>query len=128
MIPDTFTCGRRTGMFSTARSVKDTDTWKNRDGYDACSYCGSIRPDKLLEAIEAETVEIGATDKNYKIYVSGSDFRNAKFYFQHFYDGDTLQIIEGYADRFVKAWKGNKIKFQGGIEFYRIPFFIKTKG
>lgn len=42
--------------------------WKG-DG--TCSYCGSMRPDTLLEAIEAGSVTLGATDKNYKLYVKG---------------------------------------------------------
>lgn len=35
-----------------------------------CSYCGSLNPDILFAAIEAGTAELGATDKNYKLYVT----------------------------------------------------------
>jgi hypothetical protein len=34
-----------------------------------CSYCGSISPEMLFAAIEAGTAVLGATDKNYKLYV-----------------------------------------------------------
>jgi hypothetical protein len=48
--------------------------WRD-DG--TCSYCGSLRPETLLEAIEAGSVELGATDKNYKLYVEGLPDPNA---------------------------------------------------
>lgn len=41
--------------------------WRD-DG--TCSYCGSLNPDILFAAIEAGTAELGATDKNYKLYVT----------------------------------------------------------
>lgn len=34
-----------------------------------CSYCGSLKPDILLAAIEDGSAILGATDKNYKLYV-----------------------------------------------------------
>lgn len=38
---------------------------------DTCSYCGSLKPEILLKAIEEGTALLGATDKNYKLYVGG---------------------------------------------------------
>jgi len=61
-----FLCARR-GEGTFMRD--DTkDFWRKRDGYRACSYCGSMHPDDLFEAIDAGA-HIGGTDKNYKIYV-----------------------------------------------------------
>lgn len=37
-----------------------------------CSYCGSFNPEALMERIEAGTVELGPTDKNYKVYVKNN--------------------------------------------------------
>lgn len=44
------------------------DDWHARDGYLACSYCGSMHPDDFFQAIEDGHMIIG-TDKNYKVYV-----------------------------------------------------------
>lgn len=46
-----------------------TSEWRERDGYRACTYCGSMHPEDLFKAIDAGTCEISGTDKNYKIYV-----------------------------------------------------------
>lgn len=43
-------------------------SWRMRDGYRACGYCGSMHPDDLFTAIDAGAMITG-TDKNYKIYV-----------------------------------------------------------
>lgn len=40
--------------------------WRD-DG--TCSYCGSLNPDTLMERLEAGDIEVGPTDKSYKIYV-----------------------------------------------------------
>ena len=60
------------------------DTHWREDG--TCSYCGSINTDQLFKAIE-DGVEIGPTDKSYKIYLNGKDAPivsgACKFYFQH---------------------------------------------
>lgn len=118
------------------------DSWRP-DG--TCSYCGSIDPDDLMERLEAGTVQIGATDKSYKIYVSndgGEPFFQthrtddkpfsgwdsplhtwvtqetsmAKFYFQHL---SKEQMI-----RFIELLNEGRIKFSGGIGFYVKPYFI----
>ena len=96
-------------------------TWRDDD---TCSYCGSLNPDTLMSRIEAGDVEIGPTDKNYKIYVSnsgGEDFKQTyrncpedsnctgpddcthwvtretsrtKFYFQHLSEEQMIRFIE----------------------------------
>jgi hypothetical protein len=70
----THTCPRRgeTGMdrddtpFRGAGS--NLDDWYDREGYRVCSYCGSMHPDDLMEAVRNGS-EIGPTDKSYKFYV-----------------------------------------------------------
>lgn len=60
-------CGRRDDAYSTL--VYDgADEWREHDGYPICSYCGSLSPEALFAAIE-QGVELGPTDKNYKMYV-----------------------------------------------------------
>jgi hypothetical protein len=59
-----FTCGRQ------GESLPGLNTpgayW---DDQGKCSYCGSLKPDIVLMAIENGTAILGATDKNYKLYV-----------------------------------------------------------
>lgn len=57
-------CPRRTeGMGITDPSE---DHWHDDR---TCSYCGSLSPDALFEAIRDGRATLGATDKNYKVYV-----------------------------------------------------------
>lgn len=46
--------------------MKRPDTW--REG-GSCSYCGSLNPETFMARLEAGDVEVGPTDKNYKVYV-----------------------------------------------------------
>jgi hypothetical protein len=73
---DTFYCPRRDDMlswlgkfspiFDPAR--EGTDTWRTLHSKEpSCSYCGSIKPERLFQIIE-EGGEIGPTDKGYKFY------------------------------------------------------------
>lgn len=126
---DGFTCGRRVAMglddtdSPFVMAGQNIDTWGD-DG--TCSFCGSLKPEVVLNHIDAGDVEIGATDKNYKIYVGGAGL-SGKFYFHHFYnynDGKPGQLIIEFANRFMKAWKEKRLKFQGGYEFYVKPMFL----
>lgn len=54
-----------------AESFKDGTKeaiWSKEGGYLSCSWCGSIHPDVLFDAIE-KGFEVEPTDKNYKLYV-----------------------------------------------------------
>jgi hypothetical protein len=109
-----------------------------------CQYCGSMNPDTFMARVEAGTVLLGPTDKNYKVYVrnNGGDgfkqtFRNCppsaactpencahwvtrdhdnqKFYFEH------LSVDQ--RKRFVELFNAQKLQFDGG-SFYTLPFFM----
>lgn len=114
---------------------------------ESCSYCGSLNPDYLMSRIEAGTVQLGPTDKNYKVYVTndggeafkqtyrgpdcpGGDDPNkwvwtmrelgmVKFYFQHF--------TEEQKKRFVQLMNEKKLKIQEPGHFYRLPFFCQRQ-
>lgn len=58
-------CPRRSESVFGLRKEK-ADTWREDD---TCSYCGSVNPDTLMTRLEAGDIEIGPTDKSYKIYV-----------------------------------------------------------
>lgn len=69
-----FTCPRRIadGMADPGSMFKhagvDLDTYQKRDGHKHCSYCGSLSGVEFLAAVEAG-VEVGPTDKSYKLYM-----------------------------------------------------------
>lgn len=66
------TCGRRAenGMDNPNSplrgSGRDLDTYRDDN---TCSYCGSFNPDTLMQRLEVGDVELGPTDKNYKVYL-----------------------------------------------------------
>jgi hypothetical protein len=109
-----------------------------------CQYCGSINPDVFMARIEAGTVELGPTDKSYKVYVVGEGFQQSfrdcpkdakctgpddcthwvtrphshmKFYFEH--------LSFEQRSRFVDLFNEKKLKFEGGEGFYVLPFFMR---
>jgi len=110
-------------------------TWREDDG--SCSYCGSVNPDVLMERLEAGTVEVGPTDKSYKIYLTpldGKEFKQAygdgegnivvrdhpqaKFYFQHLSDEQQT--------RFIELLNEKKIVIGMPGHFYVLPYFCTT--
>ena len=83
-----------------------------------CGYCNSLMQDEFMALLEAGTIQLGATDKNYKVYVHGHPKLSfCKFYFQH--------LTEDQKKRFVVLLNERKIKFQGDIAFYILPFFME---
>jgi hypothetical protein len=114
----------------------------------SCGYCGSVLGDEFMARVEAGTVELGATDKNYKAYLRNSggpafkqSYRDCpkgavctgpkdcthwvmretdqtKFYFQHLSDAQKT--------RFVELLNERKVKFEGGEYFYVMPYFIAS--
>lgn len=69
-------CPRRSELGNTSMfKLPEEDAWRDDPaGFRRCSYCGSMHPDDLFAFIEAG-VELGPTDKNYKVYVSPPDAR-----------------------------------------------------
>lgn len=58
-------CPRQTHEAVLPAQRQHVSHWRE-DG--TCSYCGSISPDRLFQAIE-DGAELGPTDKSYKVYV-----------------------------------------------------------
>lgn len=141
---ETFHCPRGPGPGTPYKAPFDgVATWRE-DG--RCSYCGSIKPERLFECIEAGA-EITPTDKNYKIYVDSTEaapltmtYRNCpkdatctgpndcthwvteptsrgKFYFQH--------LDEAGMNRFIEMLNAKRMKFAYPGYFYVPPFFIR---
>lgn len=66
-------CPRRNeSPFGMRDSEPRPDTWRQRDGIRACSYCGSVHPDDFFAALGAGN-EVGPTDKSYKVYIKIAD-------------------------------------------------------
>ena len=114
----------------------------------ACSYCGSLDPATFMSRLEAGTIQLGSTDKSYKVYAHNSGgepflqtYRNcpraqpcqgpdqcshwvtreidvAKFYFQH--------LDQNQRGRFVELLNANRANFVRGLGFYVQPFFCKA--
>lgn len=83
------TCGRRMNDFGPFTRAENLDHWKKEGGFRICSFCGSIHPDDLIEAIKKDGFKIiGRTDKNYKWYINDTK----KYYRQH----DTPEFINAY--------------------------------
>jgi hypothetical protein len=117
-----FLCPRRgevggAGVFKFPTS----DRWRGDDN--TCSYCGSLNQDWLMDRLEAGTIELGPTDKNYKVYVenAGGEPFNVhgapKFYFPH--------LSKAQRQRFVEMLNEKKIKIGAPGHFYVLPFFVK---
>lgn len=113
---------------------------------DTCSYCGSLNPATFMARLEIGDIELGPTDKNYKVYVKnhgGATFKQTyrdcptidtckgpgtcthwvtreveetKFYFQH------LSVDQ--KKRFVELLNEKKLKIGMPGHFYTSPFFI----
>lgn len=67
---------------------------QNLDHYDhrGCSYCGSMDPEKFMQAVR-DGVEVGPTDKSYKVYVGGA---GQKFYTAHFAPEQAIEFRDLY--------------------------------
>ena len=96
-------------IFDSAR--EGTDKYVNG----GCSYCGSMPPSEFFDRID-QGVEIGPTDKGYKVYVEG----RRKFYFQHL-DADGRQ-------RFIDLVNDGRVSFGYPGHLYVLPYFTRTGG
>lgn len=52
----------------------------------SCQYCGSMHPDDFMARVEAGTASLGATDKNYKVYVANAGGDSFKQTYRDCYD------------------------------------------
>lgn len=139
------------GPNTCPRRMLDWGPWTHEEGLDGfrddghCKFCGSLNPDTLMARLEAGDVELGPTDKNYKVYVrnsggavfsqayrTGDDERDVpveertdwvtrereetKFYFVHLTQPQMVRFIELHNER--------KLKLGYPHHFYRWPFFM----
>lgn len=112
----THVCPRR-GETPSVFNYPTEDTWEDRGGrgHLACSYCGSLNPDELMERLERGDVTLTPTDKSYKVYVEGEGLQHAKFYFQH--------LSAEQRRRFIELHNEKKMRLGYPGYFYTRPFF-----
>ena len=91
------------------------DEWFLRASRLVCSYCGSLHPELFMDAARLG-VELGPTDKNYKIYV-GSD--HAKFFFQH--------LGQEQQREFVELMNSGVLNLGPTGRFYVDPYFVSRR-
>ena len=131
-----------------ARNFPGPDAYREDDN--SCTYCGSLNPDEFMRRLEAGDIEIGTTNKNYKVYVhnlGGEPFKQTyrdcprgsaphmpdecdhwvtreieqtKFYFQH--------LSQDQRERFVELLNAKSLRFAGGYGFSPLPFFYVPAG
>ncbi len=83
-------CPRRPSLSKVFKIIDDEDHWVEVGKWHCCSYCGSMKPDEVIESIKELGIEIvSETDKGYKRYISLPNVKNAmegpiKFYTYHF--------------------------------------------
>lgn len=89
---DRQTCGRRMNDFGPFERVENIDHWRGESGNRTCSFCGSLHPSDVIEAMKKHGFGvIGKTDKNYKWYIAIPG-NYSKYYRHH----DTDEFIEAY--------------------------------
>lgn len=132
----TFLCPRRSEIPSVFK-LPESDHLRG-DG--TCSHCGSLDGDALMERLEAGTIFLRGSDKNYKVYletVEGGppllqssrvdddrtgdqskwkwetrEVTHGKFYFMH--------LSDEQMKRFVELWNEKRIKHS----LYVMPYFM----
>lgn len=118
VMTDKQTCPRRMTEFGPWDRSANLDFWRNDS---TCSFCGSLKPELLLQNMEEGIVTLGPTDKAYKLYVRSQPNNMNKFYFQHF-------TVE-QQDKFVELYNMNPRPFVMSYpgHFYVAPFFTKLR-
>ena len=149
-----FLCPRRDESYfgSSPAFARDNDYDPSDD---TCRYCGSLDPSTFMQRIEAGTVQLGTTDKNYKVYVNNDGGESFKQSFRDCYNAPDKDanpcndgpdkcthwvtketnhtkfyfqhLSEHQMERFIELLNAKKLKFQGGYGFYVLPFFCTRK-
>ena len=76
------------------------EKWPQKSGK-YCSHCCSMHPEKFLE-MARDGMELGATDKGYKVYVHTPGVFN-KFYFYHLSVDQMKEFVQLHNDRKLNA-------------------------
>ena len=92
-----------------------------------------MHPDDFMIVARLGNIDLGPTDKNYKVYVG-----NTKFYFQHLSENQKREFVGLYNMRPRRQYNVNDLSFKivadGGGKmvvgypgrFYVLPFFMSA--
>ena len=103
--------------------AENLDRWSRRMGFAksrelACSFCGSMHPDRFMELMERDHT-LGTTTKNYKAYVQEPMGKMiGKFYYQHLSEEQRLQFID--------MLNSNLVHIGAPGYFHVLPFFCRS--
>lgn len=111
------TCGRKAVDYNPmSKQFPEVDFWQILpNGDPVCSYCGSLKPERVLELVKEHGVGIISPAKSYKWYVTQPNVRNAmeggiKYY--RFHDTDEflteLQTLVAAHQSNTEAAKGEE--------------------
>lgn len=125
-------------------------TWREDN---TCSWCGSLHQDEFMRRLEAGDIEVGPTDKSYKVYVrnvGGENFKqtsrncpvhpcpdvtdtqgnvnveNCTHWVTREVDGTKFyfhHLTDAQRARFIELHNAGKIKLGYPHYFYVTPFF-----
>lgn len=87
----THTCGYRIVQGRAGEHSVFHGDGPNKDSYlndDTCTFCGSLNPETFMKRLEAGDIEVGPTDKNYKVYVRNAGGEGFKQTFRDCYEKD----------------------------------------
>lgn len=142
-------CPRRIESGLSSAVFKHLDKEDHYRDDNTCSFCGSLNPDALIERLEAGNVELGPTDKNYKVYVHNA---GGEVFKQTYRDCHTqgvkdcpgpkecthwvtrpMEVTKFYFQhfseeqrhRFIELLNEKKVKIGYPGRFYVLPFFIQ---
>lgn len=120
---------------------------------DSCHYCGSLAPDTFMSRCEAGDIELGPTDKGYKVYVEnkgGAPFKQTykkpevekRKCCECGHEAEVLKTVteetnhtkfyfrhlsEEQMARFTQLHKERLLKFAYPGRFYVLPFFFRGR-
>jgi hypothetical protein len=120
------------------------------DSSNHCDYCGSLHQDAFMERLEAGTISISGTDKNYKVYVENKGGEEFVFMYRPMsctYKGEPdgtfdsskatwvtqkrshtkfywYHLSEEQQVKFIEH-NANKVQYTNGDRLYVLPFFVK---
>lgn len=120
--------------------------WDQEDN--TCSYCGSLNNDYFMQRLETGDVEVGPTDKSYKVYVRNKGGESFKQHYRNCPIKDagctgpddcthwvTREVEEtkfyfqhltnDQMRRFVELANAGQIAMGYPGYFYTLPFFIR---
>lgn len=128
--------------------------FENKPDDGTCDYCGSLMPDEFMRRLEDGDIALGATTKNYKVYVlnnGGEKFRMSYRIDEPSKPGEIMKdpmdqshwkwetketdrtkfyfqhLSVDQQNRFIELMNAGSLTFEMGMGFSPLPFFVGQK-